>query len=209
MDGVSQAHGSKTIGWMGTEFMPKLTKRHVDAAAIQAADYFIWDDDLAGFGLRILPSGRKGYMVQYRVGRRSRRISLGSTTVLTCEQARTRAIAVLAAARNGVDLAAKRDADRQAITVKELAERFDAEHVTVRVKESTAKGYRRLLKLTILPAFGRHRVTEVTRADVAKNYGWNVLTLRDGWGLTSNHWQPWIETGPVRGCVSPDCHLGP
>ncbi len=66
------------------------------------------------------------------------------------------------------DLAAKRDSDRQAITVKELAERFDAEHVAVRVKESTAKGYRRLLKLTILPALGRHRVTEVTRADVAK-----------------------------------------
>ncbi len=148
--------------------MPKLTKRQVDAAEIQAADYFIWDDDLAGFGLRVMPSGRKGYMVQYRVGRRSRRISLGASTVLTCAQARTRAIAVLAAARNGVDLAAKRDADRQAITVKELAERFDTEHVAVRVKESTAKGYRRLLKLTILPALGRHRVTEVTRADVAK-----------------------------------------
>ena len=148
--------------------MPKLTKRHVDAADIHNADYFIWDDDLAGFGLRVLPSGRKGYMVQYRVGRRSRRISLGASTVLTCEQARTRAIAILAAARNGVDAAAKRDADRQAITVKELAERFDAEHVAVRVKESTAKGYRRLLKLTILPALGRHRVTEVTRADIAK-----------------------------------------
>jgi len=154
--------------WLGNEFMPKLTKRHVDAAEIQDADYFIWDDDLAGFGLRVLPSGRKGYMVQYRVGRRSRRVSLGSSTVLTCEQARTRAIAILSAARNGVDAAAKRDADRQAITVKQLADRFDEEHVSVRVKESTAKGYRRLLKLTILPALGRHRVTEVTRADVAK-----------------------------------------
>ena len=148
--------------------MPKLTKRFVDAAEIQAADHFIWDDDLAGFGLRVLPSGRKGYMVQYRVGRRSRRISLGSSSVLTCEQARTRAIAILSAARNGVDPAAKRDADRQAITVKQLADRFDEEHVAVRVKESTAKGYRRLLKLTIVPALGRHRVTEVTRADVAK-----------------------------------------
>ena len=148
--------------------MPKLTKRFVDAAEIQAADHFIWDDDLAGFGLRVLPSGRKGYMVQYRVGRRSRRISLGSSSVLTCEQARTRAIAILSAARNGVDPAAKRDADRQAITVKQLADRFDEEHVAVRVKESTAKGYRRLLKLTIVPALGRHRVTEVTRADIAK-----------------------------------------
>src|SRR5450432_1447287 len=136
--------------------MGKLTKRQVDAAETRDADYFIWDDDLAGFGLRVLPSGRKGYIVQYRVGRRSRRISLGSSTVLTCEQARTRAIAALAAARAGDDPAAKRDADRRAISVKELADRFDKEHAAVRVKDSTAKGYRRLLERTILPALGRH-----------------------------------------------------
>lgn len=162
------APAGEPISRMGTESMPKLTKRQVDAAEIQKSDYFIWDDDLAGFGLRVLPSGRKGYIVQYRVGRRSRRISLGSSTVLTCEQARTRAIAALAAVRAGDDPAAKRDADRRAITVKELAERFDSEHVAVRVKDSTAKGYRRLLERTILPALGRLRVTEVTRADIAK-----------------------------------------
>jgi integrase len=148
--------------------MPKLTKRFVDAAEPRQGDYFMWDDDIAGFGLRVLPSGRKGYIVQYRVGRRSRRISLGSTTVVTCDQARTGAIKVISAARNGEDLAEKRDADRQAITVRELADRFDKEHVAVRVKDSTAKGYRRLLDRTILPALGRLRVTEVTRADVAK-----------------------------------------
>jgi integrase len=94
--------------------------------------------------------------------------SLGLSAVLTCEQARTRAIAIIAAARNGEDPAAKRDADRQAITVKELAERFDKEHVLVRVNESTAKGYRRMLERVINPALGRHRVTEVTRAEIAK-----------------------------------------
>ncbi|TCM75672.1 Arm DNA-binding domain-containing protein [Rhodovulum steppense] len=57
--------------------MPKLTKRIVDAAEAQAAEYFVWDSDIPGFGLRVLPSGRKGYVVQYRAGRRSRRISLG------------------------------------------------------------------------------------------------------------------------------------
>ena len=72
--------------------MPKLTKRFVDASETREGDYFIWDDYLAGFGLRVLPSGRKGFIVRYRVGRRSRRISLGSTTVVTCEQARTGAI---------------------------------------------------------------------------------------------------------------------
>ena len=99
--------------------MPKLTKRLVDAAEIRAVEYFIWDNELPGFGLRMLPSGRK--YISYRAGRRSRRISLGPSTVLTCEQARTRAIGIIAAARNGDDPAAKRDADRQAITVKELA----------------------------------------------------------------------------------------
>ncbi len=148
--------------------MPKLTKRVIDAAEIQAAEYFIWDDELPGFALRVLPSGRKGYIVQYRAGRRSRRMSLGPSIVLTCEQARTRAISIIAAARNGDDPAAERDAERKTITVKELAERFDKEHVSVRVKETTAKGYRRLIERTILPALGRHRVTEVTRADIAK-----------------------------------------
>lgn len=137
--------------------MPKLIRRVIEAAEIRPAEYFIWDDDLPGFAPRALPSGRKGYVVQYRAGRRSRRISLGRSTVLTCEQARTRAITIIAAARNGDAPAARRDADRRTITIKELAERFDREHITLRVKKSTAKGYRRLLQRTILPALGRHR----------------------------------------------------
>ncbi len=148
--------------------MPKLTKRTVDAAEVRSSDYFVWDDELPGFGLRVLPSGRKGYVVQYRAGRRSRRISLGPSTVLACEQARNRAITIVAAARNGEDPAAKRDADRDAITVAELGDRFDKEHIALRVKESTAKEYQRNLKRFILPALGRFRVNEVTRADVAK-----------------------------------------
>ena len=156
----------QTIG-SGTT-MPKLTKRVVEAAEIRATEYFIWDDEIRGLGVRILPSGRKGYLVQYRAGRRSRRIGLGSTTVVACEQARNRAIAIIAAARNGEDPAAKRDADRTAITIKQLSERFDMEHISVRLKPSTAKEYRRNLSRFILPALGRLTVTGVTRADVAK-----------------------------------------
>jgi hypothetical protein len=46
--------------------MPRLTKRTVDAAKPRGADYFIWDSDLAGFSLRVRPSGRKAYLLQYR-----------------------------------------------------------------------------------------------------------------------------------------------
>ncbi len=148
--------------------MPRITKRLVDAAEARSAEYFVWDSEIPGFGLRVLPSGRKGYVVQYRAGRRSRRISLGPSTVLTCEQARNRAISIVAAARNGEDPAAERDAGRKEITVKELAERFDKEHIAIRVKASTAKEYRRNLERFILPALGQLTVTGITRADVAK-----------------------------------------
>jgi len=186
--------------------MSKLTKRTVEAAEVKASEYFLWDDEVPGFGLRVLPSGRKGFVVQYRAGRRPRRISLGPSTVLTCEKARTRAITIIAAVRNGEDPAATRDADRQALTVTELADRFDQEHISVRLKESTAKGYRRMIERVILPALGRHRVTEVTRADIAKlhhdmrhiPYDANrcleiiskMFNLAEMWGLRSDGTNP-------------------
>jgi integrase len=88
--------------------------------------------------------------------------------VLTCEQARSRAITIIAATKNGDDPAARRDADRRAITIKELAERFEKEHIDLRLKPSTAKGYKRMLERFVIPVLGNHRVTEVTRADIAK-----------------------------------------
>jgi integrase len=107
-------------------------------------------------------------MVQYRAGRRSRRVALGPHGVLTTEQARGMAIQMLAEVRAGADPALDRKQRRDAVTVAELADRFDKEHIAVRVKESTAKEYRRNLRRFILPALGRLRVADVTRADVAR-----------------------------------------
>jgi len=148
--------------------MPKLTKRTIDATESQATEFFIWDESIPGFGVRVMPSGRKSFVVQYRAGRRPRRMSLGPSTVLTCDQARTRAITIIAAVKNGEDPAADRAAKRNAATVSDLAERFDREHIAVRLKASTAKEYRGNLRRFILPALGRLAVPEITRADVAK-----------------------------------------
>ena len=43
--------------------MPKLTKRVVDAASPREGDYFIWCDELPGFGLRVFASGKRSYLV--------------------------------------------------------------------------------------------------------------------------------------------------
>jgi len=42
--------------------MTKLTKRTVDAADVRERDYFIWGDELPGFGLRVFTSGKRSYL---------------------------------------------------------------------------------------------------------------------------------------------------
>jgi hypothetical protein len=43
--------------------MPKLTKRIFDADETQAAEYFVWDSDIPGFGVRVMPGGRNSFLV--------------------------------------------------------------------------------------------------------------------------------------------------
>src|SRR5512134_350861 len=78
------------------------------------------------------------------------------------------AIQHLAALRQGIDPLAERDAGRDAVTVKDLAARFDAEHIAVHLKPSTQKDYRRRLKKFILPFFGNRPIAEVSREEVAR-----------------------------------------
>ena len=56
-----------------------------------------------------------------------------------CEQARTRAITIIAAANNSEDPVAKRDARRTAIKVRELSKRFNMEHISLQKKPIIAK----------------------------------------------------------------------
>src|SRR6516225_10129384 len=50
--------------------MMKLTKRAIDAVRATDREHCFWDDELPGFGLRIYPSGKKVFIVQYKVGGR-------------------------------------------------------------------------------------------------------------------------------------------
>ena len=148
--------------------MPKITKRLVEAAEVREKDYIICDDELRGFAVRVLPSGKRYYIVQYRIGTRYRRMSLGQHGVLTSEKARRKAFQLLAAVKDGKDPAGDRREGRKALIVAELAQRFDREHIAVRLKPGTAREYRRNLRRFILPAIGRLKVADVTKADIAR-----------------------------------------
>ena len=148
--------------------MPKINKRIVEAAKARNTTYDINDSELRGFGIRILPSGAHSYFVRYRRGGQRRRISLRSHGALTPERARAQAIQLLACVGAGEDPAASRQSGSHETTVADLAKRFDEEHIAVRIKLSSARSYREILRWHVLPAIGKLRAADVTRADVAK-----------------------------------------
>ncbi len=145
----------------------KLTKRTVDRLESDGRERFYWDTELPGFGLRIRASGRKYFIVQFRANGRERRMTIGQYGTLTADLARRRAIAHIAEARNGVDPAAERDAARSRVTMGALAERFLEEHVANHCKASTARDYRRSIRLYIAPKFAKRDVTDIERRDIA------------------------------------------
>lgn len=148
--------------------MPKLTKRLVESRRPESADVVIWDDELPGFGLRVKPSGRKSYLIQYR--RRSdhvsRRLTIGAHGIYTTEAARGKARRLLQAVRDGQDPADELRAVRQAPRVEDLATRYMAEHATVRKKRSSAQTDQRNLKNHVIPILGPRKVADVSRADI-------------------------------------------
>ncbi len=147
--------------------MGRLTKRTLESAEIKAKDYFIFDDELPGFGLRVMPSGRKIFVLQYRVGIKARRCTIGHFPVLTVEQARSKATKLLASVRDGQDPSGEKQMLAHAPIVRDLARRYLDEHCAQHVKPSTYRNYNFILNRYILPEFGHLKVTDVTRAHIA------------------------------------------
>ena len=78
--------------------MARITKRLIDTTKPKDTDYFIWDSDMPGFGLRVMKTGKKSYMVQYRHGGRTRRVTFGRVGIMTPDEARKEARELLTAA---------------------------------------------------------------------------------------------------------------
>lgn len=148
--------------------MPKLTKRSVEALPIRETDYFAFDDAMPGFGVRVLPSGKKSYLVQYRAGGRTRRVALGMHGTVTVEQARQHGRDLLGRVARGENPAEEIAKHHAEPTMANLGERFFTEHVVKRCKPRTQNEYRRALDIFIKPALGSFKIGDVTRADISK-----------------------------------------
>ena len=77
----------------------KITKRTVEALKAAAKDYIAFDTDLPGFGVRVMPSGKRFFLVQYRRHGRTRRVMIGQFGIVTAELARREATIKLGSVR--------------------------------------------------------------------------------------------------------------
>jgi integrase len=105
-----------------------------------AKDKTFWDDSLGGFGLRLRSTGSASWVVQYDIGGKTKRITLGTPALLAINAARTKAKDLLASVRLGGDPAAeKREARAKA------AETFGAilpRYLAVQRRECRPRSYK-------------------------------------------------------------------
>jgi integrase len=156
----------------------KLTKREIDTVACDPMrDVYVWDSEIAGFGLRVKPSGVRSFIIQYRNSSGvSRRITLGKLGVLTPDQARKLAKDALAEVTKGGDPAEKRSEDRRAITVRQLCSTYlDAAEKRLILgkkgrpkKPSTLYVDRGRIERHILPLLGRRLVPDLKTPDIVR-----------------------------------------
>ena len=123
-----------------------ITKRSVEAAKPASTDYFVWDDELRRFGVRMYSTGRRVFVRKYRLqgDLRTPRARLGAYPDLTAEAARKAALLLL------VGEAPK---DVRTGLSRLIAERGP------KLKPRTVAQYERLWRVTLAPTFGKTLVS--------------------------------------------------
>ncbi len=123
-----------------------------------------WDRDLAGFGVRVSPKGKKSFVVMYSVSGNKRRMTLGTYPASSLADARQQAKAVLYDVARGNDPQAQKQARRQAATFSELAEEFLELHS--RPHKRSWKEDQRIIEKELLPDWKNRKAEDLSRRDV-------------------------------------------
>ena len=156
-----------------------ITKRLVDAAEASDQDKFLWDRDIVGFGLKVSPTGRKIYVLQFRMGGRgspTRRYTIGKHGApWTPDGARKEARLLLEQVRRGVDpILAARERTRERSEhpfdryLGHFLEQYGKRHWAIRTYKSAESNLRRY----VLPHLKARPLASIHRGD--------VLTMLDG-----------------------------
>lgn len=185
--------------------MSKLTKRFVESIVPQPGkNVQHWDSELKGFGVLVLPSGRRTYFVQYvNENRVKKHMKLGMHGQINAEEARNLAKQHLGGIAKGEDPAAQRKTNRELPLMKDLACDYLAGHAQNKKQQRSYKEDKRMIEKIILPALGNQQVMHVSRRAIEDlhhqlektstqaNRVLSVLskmfTLAQEWGWRSDH----------------------
>jgi integrase len=141
-----------------------LTARGLKALAPQNNRLDYWDESLPGFGVRVTPDGRKTFCVMYRHAGRKRRHTLGTHPPLSLADARDLARAALRDVALGNDPASAKAVERNPQTFAYLATEYLERHA--KPKKKSWREDVRIIRHSLLPAFGSVSAREITRRDV-------------------------------------------
>ena len=158
--------------------MAKLTQTVVSAlkpskVGVKGSYSFAWDQELRGFGVQVMASGLKSFIVQYRTAEgRSRRLVIGRYGVMTVEEARREAKVLLGQIAKGADPAEKKATDLT--TVADVCDWYLAEAEAGRllgrrrrpIKASTLAMDRSRIETHVKPLLGRRQVAALKLGDV-------------------------------------------
>ena len=138
-----------------------LTEARIRALKPRKTAYVLRDTKLRGFGVRVLPSGRKRFFVhcQHR-GERVWKI-VGDAATMDVREARSRATAMLAAIRRGEDVSCETAEG----LFEAVAETVFRRHERV-WKSGTLYVNRCYLRNQLLPHFAGRRIADIGRDDV-------------------------------------------
>jgi len=143
----------------------KLTPAFVARVTPADTNQVYWDTEQRGFGLLVLPSGQKRYVIQYRAFGRSRRMTFKPGLTLT--DARKEAKAKLGDVAKGVDpLAEKRRQEGAATnTLRAVTEEYmKREGAKLRSVDSRKATFERL----IFPVLGARQIDDIRRSDIVR-----------------------------------------
>jgi len=145
----------------------RLTQAFFEAAKAHADDErtFYWDERQPCFGLMVTSTGAKSFVIQYRAGRVSRRMTIKG--VLSVDEARKQAKSLLGEAAKGNDpLAERRQKEGKAAnTLKFVCE----EYMKLEGKKlRTGLARRAELERIVYPALGSRPIDSIKRSDITR-----------------------------------------
>jgi hypothetical protein len=192
----------------------------VNRIAIQEgrSEVIVFDEKLPGFGVRVRAGGKRTWIIQYRIGDKQRRVTLGHVGTLTPEKARKQAKIALGKVHLGRDPQTEKFTERAraGVTLRAVVEEY-LTHARRNLKPRSLMEVERSLTRQWAPLAGApahiidraavaNRLSSIAAESgfISANRGRAYLSAMFNWAIREGL----VERGPKTGCRTTCRSLG-